>query len=349
MFQPFSRRSFLQTGAGLGTATALVGAGVPGFRAAAFAAGKDLGPMVFQLPWVKNVEWAGEYFADKKGYYKAEGFSSVNLLPGGPNAALGETVISAGKAFASISSPATTANAILKGAKIKTIGVQYQTSPFIIISLADKPIKTPQDMVGKKIGVPGGNEPTWNAFLKVNNIDSKSLTAVTVGYTPAPLTTKQVDGLMAFVTNTPGPLKREGIETHYFGLGEFNYRLVNNNYIVTDESLAKHRDAVKALLRAEIKGWKDSLASVEESAKITVEEYGKDLGLKIDDQIDQSKVQNTLIVSDETKKLGLFMASPAQVDKCIELLKVSGVEIAAKDLFDLSVLEEIYKEDPSLK
>ncbi|MEP7239622.1 MAG: ABC transporter substrate-binding protein [Devosia sp.] len=335
-----NRRQFIQSGAALASAGALGLAAAPTLAA-------DIGPLVYRLGWVKNVGWAGTYFADKKGYFIAEGFSSVDLVPGGPNAAPGESIVNAGKALVSLSSPAITAAAVNEGARLKTIGVQFQTSPFIIASPIGKPLKTPQDLVGKKIGVPGTNGPTWMAFLAANKIDPNSLETVNIGFSSAPLTSGQVDGLMGFVTNVPGPLKRQGFETYWFGFGDFNFRLVNNNYFVSEESLATRRDAVKAFMRGEIRGWKDSLASPEESARLAVEEYGADLGLDMVDQVDQAKTQDTLIVNDETKKNGLFTMTPELITKSVELLKISGVETTA-DFFDMSILKEIYAEDAKL-
>jgi ABC-type nitrate/sulfonate/bicarbonate transport system substrate-binding protein len=317
------------------------GLGVTPARAA------DLGAMVYRLGWVKNVEWAGSYFADKKGYWKEEGFSSVELVPGGPNAAPGESIVNAGKALVSLSSPAITAAAVNEGAKLKIIGVQFQTSPFIIASPADKPLKTPQDCIGKKIGVPGANGPTWTAFLEANKIDPTSLETVNIGFSSAPLTSGQVDGLMGFVTNVPGPLERQGFHTYYFSFGDFNFRLVNNDYFVTEDALKNRRAAVKAFLRGEISGWKDALADFNESARLTAKEYGADLGLDMQDQLDSIKLQAPLMVNDETKKNGLFTMTPDLIAKSVELLKISGVD-ATPDLFDMTVLQEIYAEDPKL-
>lgn len=340
MVHSVSRRTFLRLNA------AAVGAGVLGAYASA-AQAADLGRLVYRLGWVKNVGWAGAYFADKKGYFREEGFTSVELIPGGPNAAPPETVVSAGQALASLSMPAGTAGAVNNGAKLKIIGAQFQTSPFIIASPIKKPLKTPQDCVGKKIGVPINNGPTWMAFLAVNKIDAASLETVNIGFSSAPLTSGQVDGLMGFVTNIPGPLKRHGFETHYFGFGDFNFRLVNNTYFVAEESLKSKRDAVKAFMRGEIRGWKDSLGSPEESARLAVEEYGAALGLDMVDQTDQSRIQDTLIVNDETRKNGLFTMTPELIVKSIELLRISGVE-ASPDLFDMSILREIYQNDRQL-
>lgn len=340
MFHSMNRRTWLKYSA------ALVGGGILGVRPSLGLAA-DLGPLVYRLGWVKNVGWAGTYFADKKGYFRDEGFSSVDLVPGGPNAAPSESVVNAGQALVSLSSPAITASAVNNGAKLKIIGVQFQTSPFIIASPANKPLKSPQECIGKKIGVPGTNGPTWQAFLAANKIDPASLETVNIGFSSAPLTSGQVDGLMGFVTNIPGPLKRQGFDTYYFGFGDFNFRLVNNDYFVSEDSLKNKRDAVKGFMRGEIRGWKDSLASPEDSAKLAVEEYGADLGLDMVDQVDQSKIQDTLIVNDETRKNGLFTMTPELIAKSVELLKISGVE-TTPDLFDMSILQEIYSEDPKL-
>ncbi|MCW2893044.1 MAG: transporter substrate-binding protein, partial [Actinomycetia bacterium] len=126
----------------------------------------DLGALSYRLSWIKNVEFAGSYIADTKGYYKAQGFSSVNLIAGGASATPMEADVATGKALVGVSSPDITGAAILKGAPLKIIGAQYQKSPFAVMSMASKPIATPQDMYGKKIGVQATNESVWNAYIK---------------------------------------------------------------------------------------------------------------------------------------------------------------------------------------
>jgi ABC-type nitrate/sulfonate/bicarbonate transport system substrate-binding protein len=348
MVRSMNRRNFLKYNAALlGGGAAALALGPRGLAVPQAFAATDLGAMVYRLGWVKNVEWSGSYFADKKGYWKDEGFSSVDLVPGGPNAAPGESIVNAGQALVTLSSPAITAAAVNQGAKLKIIGVQFQTSPFIIASPAAKPLKTPQDCIGKKIGVPGSNGPTWQAFLQANKIDPASLETVNIGFSSAPLTSGQVDGLMGFVTNVPGPLERQGFHTYYFGFGDFNFRLVNNDYLVTEDALKNRRAAVKGFLRGEIRGWHDALADINEAARLTVQEYGSDLGLDQQDQVDSLKLQVPLMVNDETKKSGLFTMTPALIAKSVELLKISGVD-TTPDLFDMSVLQEIYAEDPKL-
>ena len=54
---------------------------------------------------------------------------------------------------------------------------------------------------------------------------------------------------------------------------------------------------------ATIKGWKDALADPAESARLAVEDYGKELGLTMAKEKGQAEAQNTkLIATAETAR-----------------------------------------------
>src|ERR1043165_7425360 len=101
---------------------------------------ESFGAGSLRLSWVKNVEFAGSYVADTNGYYTAEGFSSFELIGGGPTATPAETDLVSGKALVGLSVPDRVAAAVLKGAELKIIGAQFQKNPFAILSMADNPI-----------------------------------------------------------------------------------------------------------------------------------------------------------------------------------------------------------------
>ena len=236
----------------------------------------------------------------------------------------------------------------LKGGKLKIIGAQYQKNPFAIMSMSKTPIKTAKDMIGKKIGVQATNEAIWAAFLKANKIDPKSITKVPVQFDPLPLTTGTVDGWMSFVTNEPNALKLKGFDTTHFLFADQNYPLVSETYVVADKTIKERRPALKAFLRAEIKGWKDNIADPAAGAKLAAEVYGKGLGLTVEEQTLESKDENALIHTDETKKNGLFTMTPELIAANISTLELAGHKVTADQIFDLSILAEVYKEDPSL-
>ncbi|CUU57892.1 ABC-type nitrate/sulfonate/bicarbonate transport system, substrate-binding protein [Parafrankia irregularis] len=350
------RRGFLRSGLGASAGAALLALGGGSLLAAcgdddsegAAAGGSGFGTLDMRLSWIKNVEFAGAYIADQRGYYREAGFSKVNLMAGGPSATPQDTDVATGKAFIGISAPDITGNAILNGAPIKIIGAQYQKNPFAIVSMADKPLSGPEDMIGKKIGVQATNESVWSSFLKANSIDPSSIEKVPVEFDPLPLTTGTVDGWFSFVTNEPNLLRVKGFEVTSFLLADHNYPLVSETYMVRTESIEKERDKIKAVLTADIRGWKDSLADPTLGAHLAATVYGKDLGLDEDEQVLESKDQNKLVLTDDTKANGLFTITDELVEENIRTLGIAGVAITAEELFDLSIIKEIYAAKPDL-
>jgi ABC-type nitrate/sulfonate/bicarbonate transport system substrate-binding protein len=358
----FDRRRFLVRGLQAGGIAAVAGpllaacgsgSGSSSSSPSASASGSaaepaSLGALSYRLSWIKNVEYAGSYIADSKGYYKAQGFSSVNLISGGPSATPMEADVASGKALVSVSSPDITGAAILKGAPLKIVGAQYQKNPFAIMSMAKTPISTPEAMYGKKIGVQVANTSVWNAFVKSAGLDVSKITVVPVQFDPLPLTQGTVDGWFSFITNEPNELRSKGFKVSTFLLADFGYPLVSETYFATTDTISKSPGMLKAFLTAEIKGWKDNIADPGLGASLTVNVYGKGLGLTVPEQTAESATENTLILNDDTKKNGLFTITPALIEANLKTLATGGLKLTADQLFDLSALEEIYKEHPEL-
>ncbi len=357
------RRTFLRSGSIVGAGAAVLATGGMSALLAACgsssksstattgttaAGGANFGTLDFQLSWVKDAEFAGEYIADQKGYYTQQGFSKVNLISGGPNVAQ-DSVVASGKAIICISSPDITAAAINQGAPIISIGAQYQKNPFAITSLAKSPIHTPQDMYGKKIGVQATNESVWSAFLKANNLDASKINKVPVQFDPTPLATGEVDGWFAFITNEPNQLLVKGIQTFSFLLADNNYPLVSETYVARTDDVKNNPDKLKAILKAEIMGWHDSIADPSLGAGYAVNIYGKDQGLNMEEELLESQSQNALIQSADTATNGIFTVTDELLGKNISTLKIAGINIDQSKLFDMSLINAVYQENPSLK
>lgn len=317
--------------------------------ASSSAAAKSFGAVSVQLSWIKNIEFSGEYFADQKGYYKSAGFSSVKLIAGGSAGTSAEAAVATGKALVGLSAPTVTAPAILAGAKLKTIGATYQKNPFCIVSVAKNPIPSVQAMKGKKIGVQaGGNTTIFKGLLKANNISESDLTIVPVQYDPTVVTTGEVDGFMAYITNEPILLAGKGFKTTTFLFADYGLPFVAETFVVSEDSITKDRDKLKAFLVAEIKGWTDAVASPKQSATYAVTNYGKDQNLVLKEQMQEATAQNGLIVSPDSIKNGIFTMTDALIAENIKALALTKVTITAEQLFDLSLLKEVYAENPDL-
>ncbi len=170
-----------------------------------------------------------------------------------------------------------------------------------------------------------------------------------VEYDPAPLVNGEVDGFLAYITNESITVQNLGYEVTNLLFAENGLPFVAEAFIVTQDSIDNRREELKAFLYATIRGWKDAIANPDEGARLAVEVYGKDLGLDINKEKQQSKTQNDLLVlTDETRANGLLTISKELQDLNIQTLARAGYTITAEQLFDMSLLEEVYAEHPEL-
>ncbi|TFV89625.1 ABC transporter substrate-binding protein [Blastococcus sp. CT_GayMR16] len=306
------------------------------------------GELSVQLSWIKNAEFLGEYMADTNGYYSDAGFDSVNLVAG-PSTGVAELV--QGAADVALSDAVSVGTAVAnEDAPVKIIGTTYQKNPFTILSLAaGGNIATPEDMIGKRIGVQDSNTSLFEGLLAANDISPDELTIVPVQYDPSVLVNGEVDGFMAYLTNESITVSADGTAVTNLPFADNGLPFVAETFTATDQSIAEDRDKLKAFLEAEIRGWIDVLKDPEAAVDVCLESYGADLGLdRANEIVSATTANDELITSDETREFGLFTISDELQEETVTSLAGAGVDVEVDQLFDLSLLAEVYEENPDL-
>lgn len=323
---------------------------------------EGFGTISMQYSWIKNEEFAGEFYAEDKGYYKEAGFDAVNGISG-PDTGVAKLL--SGKVQVAINDAASVGSAIAEQeAPLKIIGATFQKNPFTILSLKDGGnIATPADLAGKKIGVQDSNVNVFKAILAANGLEEKkdNITVVPVEFDPTPLMEGQVDGFMAYLTNESITVELAGHEVTNLPYAENGVPYVAETYTVTDQYLAENRDLLKALLTAEIKGWTETFKNPsDEVVKVVTTHYNEAAsdsdGLEASfGELDPVKTKRgleesqKLISTPETEKNGLFTISEELQQQTVDSLAAAGWEVSVEDLFDTSIIDEIYEENPELK
>ncbi len=339
----------IRTRAALAAATAaVVIATLTSCSGSGAEADNSYGDLALQLSFVKNSQNIGEYIADSEGLYLDEGFTGVDLIAG-PTAV--EASVASGKVDVGFSTALTAANVIAaEGMPVKIVGAVYQRNAFTILSL-DGPtaIRTPKDLEGARIGVTAGTaQIIVEALARANDIDPESITFVPAEGNPALLTNGEVDGYFGLDTNERIVLEQQGEKIVSLPLAENGLPFAGTSFIVTDDAIAKDRDRVKAFLLAEIKGWSQAIADPQKGVQLALEEYGADLGLNPDKEAAQAELQTDYVYPESIRETGLFLLTPERIEENITAIGFAGVDIAAKDLFDMTLLQEIYEENPEL-
>jgi ABC-type nitrate/sulfonate/bicarbonate transport system substrate-binding protein len=320
-------------------------------------AAASYGDVSIQYSWIKNEEFAGEFYAYDKGYYDEAGFSEVTGVAG-PDTGVAK-LLSGSVQFALSDAASVGAAVAEQDAPLKIIGATFQKNPFTILSLKDgADIATPEDLIGKKIGVQDSNASVFAALLTANGIDPSELEIVPVDFDPTPLINGEVDGFMAYLTNEAITVEMEGYPVTNLAYAENGLPYVAETYTVTDQYLAENPDLIKAFLIAEIKGWSDTFTEpVDDTVSLVIEQYNASAAagdLTFGD-LDPAKVaagieaQALLISTEETEANGLFTISDDLKSQTLKSLAASGWDLEADQLFDTTIIDEIYAENPDLK
>lgn len=314
------------------------------------------GDISVQYSWIKNEEFAGEFYAYDEGYYDEAGFGTVTGIAG-PDTGVAKLL--SGSVQIALSDAASIGAAVAEqDAPLKIIGATFQKNPFTIVSLADgADIATPEDLKGKKIGVQDSNASVFAALLAANDIDASELTIVPVDFDPTPLMNGEVDGFMAYLTNEAITVEMAGYPVTNLAYAENGVPYVAETFSVTDQYLAENKDLLKAFLLAEIKGWTHTFTDpIDEIVAKVTEHYNESAAagdLTFGD-LDPAKVkagieaQAKLISTEETEANGLFTISDELKDQTLASLKAAGWDLSADELFDTTIIDEIYAENPDL-
>lgn len=325
MTYAINRRSFLGMTAGVGA-----GLGFSAWRPAGAA-----NPLTMQAAWINDAEFTGYFIAIDKGWYAKEGLD-LTYLSGGPDV-IPESSLLSNKADLALTTPDTTIKAVVdQGAKFKIIGAQYQKNPIGIVSRADNPIRTPQDLVGKTLAVPPVNVISVEAMFRLNGVDRNAVKIVPYAYDPTPLIKGEIDASLDFTTNVPYTIEQAGVEAVSFLLYDFGFTIFNDTVVVMEETLKTRRTDLVAWLRASRRGWEENHKDTSTYPPSFKDTWFKATGRSIENELFFNQAQKPLIDSPG----GIFSLSEEAIEKNISALGQVGIK-APREVFDTTLLEEI--------
>src|SRR5262249_34684082 len=241
----------------IGLATMLlVACGAPGQLG-----GGQTRAVTMAMPYIPNIQFAPFYIADKKGYYANEGLKvsfDYNFQTD-----VVERVTQGTVQFGNASGPDVLL-ARAQGRPIVSVATYSQRFPVVFFSKADANIKTPADLKGKTVGIPGHFGASYTgllALLYANKIQESELNIQDIGFAQVQVFSQgKVQVASGYGNNEPVQLAAQGIPVNLIKVADF-YPLASDT-IITSEALIKDQpDTVRGFVRATLKGMKDALAN----------------------------------------------------------------------------------------
>lgn len=311
-----SRRGLLRRAAALGVMVASPAALVGGSRPAA-----ALDKTIHQLGWIKSIQFGGHFAAIENGYFAAEGIDA-EFLAGGPGI---DTLasVATGQATTSDEDVEGVIRARIMGMPLKAFAAIMQRAPGAVMSLAEKPLTSVADFIGKTIAIPNALRPQMDALLKAKGLDPAGVTYVPVGTDPGILAAGQVDGYYGWATNQGVMLQTRGVPIHVAYMQDLGVPGYAGVLFATDATIQTRGDLLVRWLRAEIKGWQWHLDHPDEMAVLMVEKYGQK-GLDLAAQTAESRLMKDFVPVGDAAENGLLWIEPAVFEKGLAFAAEAG-------------------------
>lgn len=217
-----------------------------------------LAPASLRMDWALSGYQLPFYWAKQKGYYAAEGIDLA--IKDGAGSAKAVQLVSAKEDTFGLADALVSANSIIKGMRVRNIMVVVQDGGSAIVSWADKPMKTPQDMIGRSVAAAADQKSTLDLLLSINKIpsDKVALRVVSVAARNTVFYQHQVDGIVSTVIGSPMDMivaanEGRGPPITMMPFSDFGIRSLSTAVVVHDDVAATAPGLVRGFIRASVK------------------------------------------------------------------------------------------------
>ncbi len=227
-------------------------------------------PVTLVMGYIPNVQYAPFYVAEEKGYFAQEG---IQLKYNWGFEFDGIKLVGAKQADFAIVTGDQILQARAQNVPIVYIGNWYNAFPIAVVSLAEKNITTPQDLVGKKVGLPGlfgASYTAWRALLYASGLSEQDVTVDNIGFTQAQAVNQgTVDAAVAYANNEPVQLQLAGKKVNSINTWEYA-KLVGNGIATNEATLKERPQLARGFVRALMRGIQDTINNPDDALQIAI-------------------------------------------------------------------------------
>jgi NitT/TauT family transport system substrate-binding protein len=223
------------------------------------------------MGYIPSVQFAPWYVAEKKGYFAATGVK-VKFVWGFE--VDGVKLVGANQADFALLGGDQVIQARAQNIPLVYVSNYYNGFPITIFSLKEKNIKTPKDLVGKKVGLPafyGATYTGWRALLWGAEIKESDVKTQEIGFAQvAAVSSGTVDAAAGYANNEPVQLKLAGKEVNVIQVWDYS-KLVGIGLVTNEKMLAEKSPVIQHVVSALILGIQDTIANPEDALNTTIQ------------------------------------------------------------------------------
>ncbi len=239
------------------------------------------------MGYIPNIQYAPFYVAVEKGYFAKEG---IEIEFDYSFETDGVALVGAGNLPFAVASGEQVLLARAQGLPVVYTFAWYQQFPISVISKADLNIKTPADLRGKTIGLPGlfgANYIGLQALLFSAGLTPSDVEMEAIGFNQVEaFAAGQKDIVVGYTGNEPLILASQGYDVSELRVADY-VQLAANGIISNETTIANEPDLIRSMARALAHGISDTIANPEEAYTISTKyvenlaDQNKDLQMQI--------------------------------------------------------------------
>ena len=209
------------------------------------------------MGYIPNIQYAPFYVAVERGYFRQAGFEVEFDYSFETD---GLRLVAAGEVPFAIASGEQVLMAREQGLPVVYVMAWWQKFPVAVIAAEDAGVRTPADLRGQRIGLPGLFGATYiglTALLHHAGLTEEDVILEAIGFNQVEaLATGQVPVVVGYITNEPIQLRHLGYAVTVLPVADY-VNLASNGIVTSEAMRAEHPDRVRAFVHAFYRGLQD--------------------------------------------------------------------------------------------
>jgi len=257
---------------------------------------KEAGGMThIRLPmgYIPNIQYAPFYVAVEKGYFRDAG---IEIEFDYKFETDGVALVGAGELPFAVVSGEQVLLARAQGLPVTYVAAWYQQYPVSVVAKSEAGVLVPQDLKGKKIGLPGlfgANYIGLRALLNAGKLTEDDVTLDAIGFNQVELAAAgQQDIIVGYAANEPIQLRALGIPVTEIRVADYA-QLASNGLLASEKVVDEDPDLVQAFVNAFLKGLQDTIANPDEAFSISESHIPNfpDLDANVQEQVLETSIE----------------------------------------------------------
>ncbi len=242
---------------------ALLLSGCAGFEPQAES--ENLTSVRLPMGYIANIQYAPFYVAVEKGYFREAG---IELEFDYKFETDGVALVGSGELPFAVVSGEQVLLARAQGLPVTYVAAWFQQYPVSVVAKSELGILIPQDLQGRKIGLPGlfgANYVGLRALLFEAKMSEEDVTLDSIGFNQVDLLAAgQQDVIVGYAANEPIQLKARGIPVTEIRVSDY-VQLASNGILASEKLIGENPELVRAFVGAFLEGLADTIADPSEA------------------------------------------------------------------------------------